>query len=218
MIKRSYCLSKPLKENNYKKDDTGNEVYPKTEQGSEYYLYKGKIPLFAKNNENDEIYAKDSSFNEIYPKHRPFFAKNRNNEFYYAKDCKQNEFYANYKRRDIYTYNKNGDVLIAHSNKGKQIYPKDHHGNEYYLINRENKPFYLKNENGQSYAAKTYKNEFLYLEPPTLNSACIQKQKDFLKNTVYKIQPKKDYLVSLDVFCCLISMTVPLVTVILLFF
>lgn len=218
-MKKFRCSSKPFNMC-YERDDKGNEVYPKTINGSEYYLYdKHKIPIFIKNNDNDELYAKDNLSNQIYPKYWPFFAKNRNSEFYYAKDSDQNEFYAKYKGLDIYTYNINGEVLIAHSNTGRQLYPKDPGGNEYYLVNRENKPFYLKDENGQNYPAKSKKNESLFLEPPILNQNRVYEQKDFLRNKVYLIRPKvNNYRVSLDVFCCLISMTLPLVTVILLFF
>lgn len=204
----------------YEKDDKGSEMYPKTKKGSEYYLYdKRKSPIFIKNNDNDELYAKDNSSNQIYPKHRPFFAKNNNDEFYYAKDADQNEYYAKYKRLDIYTYNRNGEVLIAHSNSGRQLYPKDPGGNEYYLVNRENAPFYLKDETGRNYPAKSKKNEFLFLEPPVLDQSRVYKRRDFLRNTVYSFRPKiNNYLAPLEVFCCLTSMTLPLVTVVLLFF
>lgn len=218
-MKKWNCLSKPPIKC-YERDDKGNEIYPKTKRDSEYYLYdKHKIPIFIKNSNSDEIYATDNLSNEIYPKPCPFFAKNRNNEFYYAKDSNGNERYAKCIRFDMYTYKRNGEVLIAHSNAGRQIYPKDPRGNEYYMVNSDNKPFYLKDEKGQSYPTKTKKGEFSYLKPPVLNPSRIVRKRDFSGNYVYRIRPNVDnYHVSLDVVFFLLSSMTPLVTFILLCF
>lgn len=174
----------------YETDDSGCEKYPKMKNGSEYYLYDvHKVPIFAKNNDGDEIYAKDNYSNEMYPKKPPFFAKNRFQNVYYAKDSGQDEIYPTYKGLNIYTFTREGTVLIAHFKSGRERYPSNGKGN-YYPVDIRGKPFYLKNENDIKYPAKTKKNQFIYLEPPILDKKHVKKTTDALKNTVYMSHPK----------------------------
>lgn len=196
----------------YETDDSGCEKYPKKANGSEYYLYDvHKVPIFAKNCHNDEIYAQDIYLNEIYPERPPFFAKNRCQNVYYARDSEMNEIYPTYKGLDIYTFTRDGNALIARYKSGRERYPSNGKGN-YYPVDITGKPFYLRDENGLIYPAKNKKNQFIYLKPPILDKRHVKKKKDALNNTVYLSHPK----VENEILCCkiwlmLCSMITPLI-------
>lgn len=198
----------------YETDDSGCEKYPTKKNGSEYYLYdEHKVPIFAKNSNNDEIYAKDIHLNEVYPNKPPFFAKNRFQNEYYARDSDQNEIYPTYKGLNIYTFTRDGNVLIAHYKSGRERYPSNGNGN-YYPVDIRGKPFYLKDEKGIKYPAKTTKNQFIYLEPPILDRKHVKKKKDALNNTVYMSHPKVANLsLSCEVFCVLSAAITPLIII-----
>ena len=212
MFLKNLSFSSNSSISSYETDSSGSEKYPKMKDNTEYYLYNSqRKPIFAKNNENDEIYAKDFISNDVYPKRAPFFAKDRHNNFYYARDCELNEFYPLYKNLSV-TINRNGEMLIARLSSGCQRYPTDSHGNCYYPKNKEGKPFYLRDENGFIYPAKTKKNEYIYLEPPILDKKHVRKKKDALKNTVYTCSPKiYNWRVSFDVLCLLTIIMSPLI-------
>lgn len=219
-LKRFRFLNTRNSISNYKTDDKGQEIYPKLKNNSEYYLYDiNNNPIFTKNTNNAEIYALDCHFNQIYPKKPPFFAKNRDGEFYYAKDFKLNEYYPTFKGLDRYTWDKEGNALIARFKSGRQRYPSAYRYGDYYPRNREGKPFYLLDENNVKYLAKSAKGENIYLEPPVLSNHkyVIRKKKDALKNIVYIVSPKVDckYKTSVDIFFELVAATLPLITTVL---
>lgn len=201
----------------YETDESGCEKYPKAADGSEYYLYDAhKAPIFAKNRNNDEVYAKDVYLNEIYPKRPPFFAKDKHNNIYYAKDSQMNEIYPIYKGLEIYAFTRDGNVLVAHFKSGRERYPSNGDGN-YYPVDITGKPFYLKDENGIKYPAKNKKNQFIYLEPPILDKRHVKKKKDALKNTVYLSHPKvENYRLCCEIFFSLCAIITPLITVAIL--
>lgn len=196
----------------YETDESGCEKYPKKANGSEYYLYDvHKIPIFAKNSDNDELYAKDIYLNEIYPKTPPFFAKDRHQNIYYARDSEMNEIYPTYKKLNVYAFTREGNVLIAHLKSGRQRYPSNCNGN-YYPVDIKGNPFYLKDENGIKYPAKTNKNQFIYLEPPILDKRHVKKKKDALNNTVYLSYPKiSNCKVYCDIWFKLCAITSPFI-------
>lgn len=198
----------------YETDDSGCEKYPKKKNGSEYYLYDvHKIPIFAKNSNNDEIYAKDIYLNEIYPKTPPFFAKNKYQNEYYAKDSDQNEIYPTYRGLNVYTFTREGDVLIAHCKSGRERYPSNCNGN-YYPVDIQGRPFYLKDENGKKYPAKTSKNQYIYLEPPILDKKHVKTKKDALNNVVYMSYPKvANYKLSCEICCILSAIITPFILI-----
>lgn len=201
----------------YETDESGSEKYPKTTDGSDYYLYdEHKIPIFAKNINNDEIYAKDIYLNEIYPKHPPFFARDRHKNVYYARDAQMNEIYPKYKGLEIYTFTRDGNALIARFKSGRERYPSNGDGN-YYPVDIKGYPFYLKDENGIKYPAKTKKNQLIYLEPPILNKKHVKKKKDALKTTVYLSHPKiENYKLSFKICFALCTMIAPFISLVFL--
>lgn len=122
----------------YAMDELKNEFYPKTKEGSEYYILPDRA---AKNLNGEFYYAKDSTGNEIYPRDNEGFeyylpqgyAKKSTGNFYYAKDRFDNEMYHFGANGDQYYILQPENIeQAAKKSNGEPFYAKDKLNNEFY--------------------------------------------------------------------------------------
>lgn len=169
----------------YRRNSSGDQIYPKT-RGTEYYLYDADgNPLFARDRLGVMRYARDLSGNEVYPKwkRQPSFVLHPRLECpVYARDASGNEMYPRWKRREAMAVLSDGEMLAARYASGRQRYPLDRHGNEYFpLCKITRKPYYLLDERGIAYRPVTVNGCEMRLE----EAGNVYEKKDALGSTVY---------------------------------
>ena len=114
------------------------------------------------NEEGDELYPKRIDGSEYY---RFGFAVDRTGAPRYARDAVGNEIYPKVKRREVFATLKDGEILPARYDSGRQRYPLDRYGNEYLPVCKiTGKPYYLTDQLGNPYRPVTVNGYPIYID------------------------------------------------------
>lgn len=151
---------------NYAVDSSGEEYYPKNENGDEHYYIMHKEVFYVKDGEGNEKYARNFLNDEYYP-HTGKLPRKKDESLFYAKSRDQKIIFPTKEDEEEYIYDDagyaclNGVVRYAFNKAKSEKYPMltMKRGNEIvlnnrYAVNENNVPMYPLDSCGNEYLQK----------------------------------------------------------------